>query len=251
MVIYLDGVMGLNFLVDWLLLLGVNRLAGYPAGTGRAAAAAAMGGGYAGACLLPGFSFLANNLWRLVCLGLMSMAAFGMSRSALNRGILFILLSMALGGLVLSLDVRNLPGLVACAGLLAAICRMGFRGAPMGRRLLPVIIRHQGRTAEFLALQDTGNTLHDPLTGERVLVADLSIAQQLLDLPLDALRDPVQALEKMPGLRLIPCHTVGGNGFLLGARCDQVCIDGICTGGLVAFTGETFPSGEYQGLTGG
>ena len=45
MVIYLDAFMGLNFLVDLCLLLGVNRLAGHPPGLFRAAAAAALGGG--------------------------------------------------------------------------------------------------------------------------------------------------------------------------------------------------------------
>lgn len=62
MVVYLDGVMGLNFLVDWLLLLGVNRMSGFPPGVGRTAAAAAMGGGYAGMCMVPGFAFLGSAL---------------------------------------------------------------------------------------------------------------------------------------------------------------------------------------------
>ena len=44
MVVYLDAFMGLNFLVDFCLILGVNRLSGHPPGVGRAAAAAALGG---------------------------------------------------------------------------------------------------------------------------------------------------------------------------------------------------------------
>ena len=43
MVVYLDLVMGLNFGVDFLLLLGTNHLAGFPPGYGRTAAAAALG----------------------------------------------------------------------------------------------------------------------------------------------------------------------------------------------------------------
>ena len=87
MVVYLDGVIGLNFLVDWCLLLGVNRLAGYRGGVGRAAAGAALGGGYAGMCIVPSFSFLSSTIWRVVSLGLMSAAAFGMNREALRPSI--------------------------------------------------------------------------------------------------------------------------------------------------------------------
>ena len=103
MAVYLDLVILLNFLVDFLLLMGTNRLAGYPAGMGRAAAASVFGGLYGGACLIPGFQFLGNILWRVVSLGLMGALAFGLDRSTLRRCVLFVLLSMALGGAALGL----------------------------------------------------------------------------------------------------------------------------------------------------
>lgn len=254
MIVYLDGVMGLNFLVDWLLLLGVNRMAGYPPGTGRTAAAAAVGGSYAGMCLLPGFSFLASNLWRMVSLAVVSMTAFGMNRSALSRGTLFVLLSMALGGLVISFDTGDIFGLVSCAGGLALLCHLGFRGKGPGRELLPVKISHRGREVELLALQDTGNTLRDPVTGEPVLVVDARMGSLLLGLEPEDFRDPVKTMGQklVPGLRLIPYRTVGNpGGFLLAVRCDQVLIGGRKTGGLVAFGSEEFTGREYHGLTGG
>ena len=97
MPVYLDVVILLNFLVDFFLLLGTNRLAGYPACIGRAAAAAALGGIYGGLCLIPGFGFLGNTFWRTVSLGLMGILAFGVDRGTLRRCVLFVLLSMALG----------------------------------------------------------------------------------------------------------------------------------------------------------
>lgn len=254
LVVYLDGVMGLNFLVDLLLLLGVNRLAGYPAGLGRAAAAAAVGGGYAGMCMVPSFAFLASNLWRTVSLAVMSMAAFGISPSALRRGTLFVLLSMALGGLVICFDSGNLWGLILCAGGLALLCHVGFQGKAGAKELVPVRIRHGLREAELLALRDTGNTLRDPLTGEQVLVVDAGIGKKLLDLDKEQLSDPVRTVREglIPGLRLIPYQTVGNSGgFLLALRCDQVRIGGRKAGGLVAFGPEQIGNGEYQGLTGG
>ena len=103
MTVYLDLVVLLNFLVDGLLLMGANRLTGYPAGWRRCALAAAVGGVYAGACMLPACRFLGNTLWRIVSLVSMAVIAFGWNFSALRRGTIFVLLSMALGGLASSM----------------------------------------------------------------------------------------------------------------------------------------------------
>lgn len=248
MVVYLDGVIGLNFLVDWMLLLGVNRLAGYPPGVGRTAAAAAVGGGYAGMCMVPSFGFLASGLWRMVSLALMSMTAFGMNRSAWSRGVLFVVLSMAMGGLALCFHTGSFPGLVITGAALAALCRMGLRGK-LGRQLLPVELRREGKTVRFLALVDTGNTLRDPLTGAPVLVASPEVAQELMGISAQMLKDPAGLVG--PGMRLIPCSTVGERGkLLLAVRCDSVRIGGKPASRLVAFGTEGF-GGEYQALTGG
>lgn len=252
MVIYLDGVMGLNFLVDWLLLLGVNRMSGFPPGIRRTAAAAAVGGGYAGMCLVPGFTFLASALWRGVSLGLMSLTAFGTGRSALRRGVLFVVLSMALGGLALSLSSGRFLEIVGCAGILALLCRIGFRGKAGAQRFVAATIRKNGQTLRLTALADTGNTLRDPVSGEAVLVADAKAAWTLLGLDRQALTDPVGTMAEHPeaGFRLIPYRTVGKSGtFLLGVRCDQVTIGGKEASGWVAFSPEEF--GEYEALTGG
>ena len=245
MVIYLDAFMGLNFLVDLCLLLGVNRLSGHPPGVKRAAAAAALGGGYAGACLVPGFAFLAGGLWRMVSLGLMGWTAFGPGRSGWQRSVLFVFLSMALGGLALSLDAGR-AGLPLCAGALALLARMGLRGR--GREFVTVTVTYGGKTLRATALKDTGNALRDPITGETVTVLSPELGEKL-GIPGEVLRDPVRS--PVPGLRLIPARTVGGGELLAAVRCERVAIGGQPGGRLVAFAREQFGNGEYQALTGG
>lgn len=243
LVIYLDAFMGLNFLVDLCLLLGVNRLAGHPPGLARAAAAAALGGGYAGMCLVPGFAFLGNGLWRGVSLGLMGWTAFGADRSGWRRSMLFVLLSMALGGLAVCFRTG---GLVLCAVVLALLSRMGLRS--FGKELVRVTVTYGGRTVRAMALRDTGNSLRDPITGENVTVLIPEIGERL-GIPGSVLRDP--GGELTPGLRLIPARTVGGGGLLAAVRCESVTIGGRAAGTLVAFARENFGNGEYQALTGG
>lgn len=254
MTVYVDVVMGLNFMVDFLLLLGTNRLAGYPPGVRRCILAAVIGGLYGGTCMMPGFRFLGNTLWRVVSLGLMGGVAFGFCLSAVRRVVLFVLLSMALGGIATGLGRGGAVPLILAAAGLCGLCALGFQGK-LGTSYLPVELSHRGRKLNLIALHDTGNTLTDPLTGERVLVVGADAAQQLLGLSQKDLLSPVEtvAAGKVPGLRLIPYRAVGQScGMLIAMRLDQVKVGRSVSRGLVAFTAEGLGmNGEYQALAGG
>lgn len=254
MEVYLDLLILLNFLVDLLLIMGTNRLSGYGTGWRRALPAAVLGGVYAGACVLPGFSFLGNTLWRIVSLSLMSVIAFGMNASGLRRGVLFILLSMALGGIALGLGSGGFWSLVLAAGIVCLLCVLGFRGRAGQQRYLPVTIRHGGKSVTLTALADTGNTLCDPVTGRPVLVVDGWVAGKLLSLTQEELVAPIQTMAsgRLPGLRLIPYSAVGqSTGLLLGVRADSVQLDGKEAEYIVAFAPQTLGHGQYQALAGG
>ena len=253
--VYLDLVMLLNFLVDFLLLLGTNRLSGFPGGPGRCALGALLGAVYSGACLLPGFSFLGNLLWRTVSLGLMGLAAFGWNRSALKRSGIFLLLSMALGGIALNFGRRDFPGLVLAAVLCWLLCRLAFGDTVGGREYVPVTLSYGGKTASLLALRDSGNTLRDPVTGEQVLVISGEVAQRLTGLTRQQLENPLEtmAIHSLPGLRLVPFRSVGqSGGMLLAMRFADVTIGSRQQSAIVAFAPEGMGQGSmYQALTGG
>lgn len=253
--IYLDVVVLLNFLVDYLLLLGTNRLAGFPGAYRRTALAAGLGALYSGCCLMPGFRFLGSLFWRSVCLMLMAGIAFGWNRSAVRRCGVFLLLSLAMGGLAMSVNRTDLPGLFFCAAGIWVLCRMAFGGQNGCREYVPLEIRYGGRCVRLLALRDTGNTLRDPVTARQVLVISREAACRLTGLGEDQLKNPMQTLlqHPLPGLRLIPYRTVGqSGGFLLAMTFEDVTIGTRKQRATVAFDTGSLGRGEvFQALTGG
>ena len=253
--VYLDLVMILNFLVDFLLLMGTNRLSGFPSAPGRCAMAAVFGSVYAGCCLLPGFHFLGNLLWRCVSLCLMAMMAFGMRRDAVKRGGVFLLLSLALGGMALCFAKQNFAALTLGAAGVWLLCRVSFGDGAVGQEFVPVTLRYGGKTASFTALRDTGNTLRDPITGEPVLVVSGEIGQTLTGLTQKQLSSPLETISSrpLPGLRLIPYHAVGNKGgLMLAMRFPGAMVGKKEQTVLAAFAAEGLgQNGMYQALTGG
>ena len=255
MTVYMDLVLGLNFVVDLLLLLGTNRLSGFPTGIRRAVPAALLGAVYAGVCMIPRFSFLGNSLWRWIFLCLMGMIAFGMNRSAWRRTGIFLLLSMAMGGIALGLERTGVLMLAMSAGLVCLLSRIGFGGSAVGREYIPITIREGEKTVSVIALMDTGNTLRDPVTGEQVLIVGPEEADRLLNLTREQLTHPLETMVTAgaPGLRLIPYSTVGNpGGMLLGKKFRDICAGDKRIQALVAFAPDRIGVGEgYQALAGG
>lgn len=255
MKVYVDAVMGINFVVDLLLLLGTNRLAGYPSDGKRLMAASLLGAVYSGFCLLPDFSFLGNTLWRLISLALMGGIAFGWSRSAARRCGVFLLLSLALGGFAVCLGRADIRVLALASLGLWCLCRLSFENVPGSREYVPLEITNGERHVKLLALHDTGNTLQDPVTGQQALVISPTAAFRLTGLTLHQLQNPLETLAErpVPGLRLIPFHTVGqGQGMMLAMSFEKVMINGRQQKRLVAFSPENFNrGGAFQALTGG
>ena len=247
--------MGLNFLVDFLLLLGTNRLAGCPSNKKRLAVSALLGAVYSGVCLLPDFRFLGNILWRLVVLAAMGSIAFGWNRNTIKCCSVFLFLSLALGGLAVSLGRADLRTLLLALGIIWLLSRMSFELGPEGREYIPLEIQYENRTVKLMALRDTGNTLQDPITGQQVLVISAAAATRLTGLTGQQLKEPLEtvAARVKPGLRLIPFRTVGqSGGMMLAMQFEHVVVDGKKRKAMVAFAPENFGgTASYQALTGG
>lgn len=247
--VYLDLMILLNVGVDLLLLVGTNRLSGFPTQWKRVVPAAVLGGGYSGVCLLRAFRFLRGCLWRMVFLGLIAVVAFGWNRSFWKRCAVFILLTMTLGGVALSLEAPGIPALILGGCGLWALCVLGFGDGIGKREYVTVSLSRQGKTCSVVALRDSGNTLRDPVTGESVLVVSGEVASKLTQLTPAQLRTPLETLSRNPGmgLRLIPFRSVGNNaGMMLGMRFSEVRIGERIQSAVVAFAAEGIGEGEIH-----
>lgn len=243
------------FLVDFFLLLGIERfVTGIPVYS-RIAAAAAVSGIYAGACLLPDFYFLGNILWRIVCLSIISVTAYGISRIALHKGVFYVLLNMALSGFLSLIGSRSVWSVAMAGGLILLLCLVGMWGVQELSKYVQVELRTGTKKICLTALRDTGNLLRDPVTGETVLVIGPESAMQLTGLSREQLASPIEAMisNPIPGLRLIPYHSVGNSGgMLLAMRLADVRIGQWQGSSLVAFAPNGIGSEEtYQALAGG
>lgn len=255
MIVYLDLVILLNIVVDFLLLISTNRLTGFPVGITRCLTGAVIGGVYSGLCLLPGLVFLQKWYWCIVVLAGITIVSFGWRFSTVRRGALFVLLSMTLGGITAGMDSVNMIPLILAGIAVVLLCTVGAADPLRGTKYVRAELIWKGERYDLTALVDTGNTLKDPISGSQVLVVNPQIASRLFQFTQKQLCDPVATIQKssIPGLRLIPYRSVGcPNGMLLGVSMDSVLINGQPSGKLIAFSPEDFGTDCcYQALTGG
>lgn len=251
---YAALVMVLNMVVQCLLLVGTSRMHKLSARWLAILLGGAIGGLYSGMCLLSRFSFLSASFWHFLILGIVGTVGFGVSVNGLRQVAVFILLNMALEGIVAGFGADNLWYCVAAVAVLGILCALGFRGGRGDGACVPVEISYAGKQIRVTALHDTGNMLTDPITGQQVLVVDPSVAYRITGLTRQQLRTPLDAITsaKLPGLRLVPYRTVGqGSAFLLALRM-QVKLGNKSGAYLVAFAPEMFGQGNsYQALAGG
>lgn len=240
---YTAQLMILYFVVDILLLFGIKRLHDRVPNIGRTALAALYGSIFAAVCLMPRFSFLNTFFWQLCGFAATGLMAFGTTPMGISGSMLYVLLHV-----VMQNRGRGAM-LMACGGFLIWVFFFRKNG---GALYIPVELNHNGRKLSVMALRDTGNCLRDPITGKPVLIIDAATAEGLTGLSRLQLGNPIETMGTIPGLRLIPYKTVGGSGFLLALRLQNVKIGSWQGSRLVAFSPEIFNfEGMYQALTGG
>ena len=220
-VIYVDSLFCLSLLTDYLLCLTAGRLCGLVLRRRRYLAAALLGALYSVAVFLPRLVFLSLPAGRLGCGLCMGMLAFGRERQPLR-----------------------------CTGVLLAVA------AVFGGALWAVVSLH-GREAGFLALEDTGNALSDPLTGRHVLVASPLALRPLLrdsaalftELPPVELLEALGQIPELAGcFRLLPYSDLSGSGLLPAFRPDRLLLDGEETADLLVAVSPNASGEGFEAL---
>ena len=119
--------------------------------------------------------------------------------------------------------------------------------------LIPIELHYCHKAVKLMALKDTGNMLHDPISGKPVLIVGADVAAELTGLTEKQLNTPVDTVGTIPGLRLIPYKTIGEQGkMLLAISVQNAIIDGRSENSVVAFAPMLLDEkGKYQALIGG
>ena len=252
--IYIDRLFLLNLIIDYFILLGSARVCGVKLRRWRYGIAAAVGALFAACSILPNTGFLSLAPIKLVFGILMALIAFGNEEKLLRCTVVFFAVSALFGGAVWAISLKSgvspsapfyaplsMPVLVVSFGIIYALLSLVFSGTAKnaGKQIACVFIEHGGKSAELRALRDTGNTLIDPVTGDRVLIASATI---LCKLNSGFENISPENLGEFPEykFRLIPYRAVGTSGGLLPAfRPEKITVDGqSCDDILVAVSSD-------------
>ncbi len=244
----------LNCVVEWILLMAVDRFSGLPTPGWKKVAASVATGAHGAVCLLPGAGFLADPAWRWGLLLMLGLMLYGSYPKMLPRLAVMLLLNFGVEGFQQLTDQTQLLAFALAGILIAMLCVFCFHDS-QGNRYVSVVLYLGQRRMELTALVDTGNTLRDPITGEGVLIVSHKVATALTGLTRQQLASPLETMEAgiLPGLRLIPYHSIGcDNGMMLAMRFDKAMIGGKERDLLVAFAPAGLgKEGTFQALAGG
>ena len=255
--VYADLLFLINAGMDGLCLLLTGKLLHRKIRTGRVAIAAIFGGIYAVVALFPdtkaGLSLLLDLA---VCLSMCGIAFGGRGsggiKGLLSQTVVYLLLSMALGGImtglyhllnragvaeILPFLTEGSDGPTSWLFLLLAVIGGGLSlwGGRMARRVrrvsfCTVTVELDGKKADLRGMVDSGNLLRDPIGGRVVICAQRDALAPILSPALQEMTSGASphrtalSPSESKRIRVIPTATATGNGLLFGLIPDRVSL---------------------------
>lgn len=272
MAFYADTYFVLNFIADFLLLTASGCICAVFTPKWRIFAAAIYGAFYSVFAFL-GPEIFSRIFMYLISAGIMLVIAFGAEKRFLKLYIVFFSLTAAFGGTIYAVNVSMGENILYRAGKGSSLVFVFVfltshflfsvvfkRSARDGTMLSTVEIFFKQKSVVFRALQDTGNSLTDPLTGRKVMVTSFERVKTLfpeIGLTFYEKNSASDIVEKVNSsgysFFLVPYKAVGTESGLLAAfKPDKVLIDGkISDGYIVAISpNDVGNGGAYTALMG-
>lgn len=240
-VIYVDVLIALNWLIDFLLLSAVARLSRAVVRRWRVVLAALFGGVCACMLLLPAFPTPIQMTVDVIIAALMVLLAFpfGSLRLFGKRTVLLFGVSAVFSGVV-SLLAQWFPGesIVSHNGnlymdispiMLTVFALVSYGGIRLCEHLLRrrvppggeyrVTVMDGGNEAVCRALYDTGLHLKEPFSGAAVILMEGSLIDRWAS---EDVRRALRENGAHPRIRRVPYRTVGGEGLIPAVRPQMV-----------------------------
>lgn len=274
MVIYVDSLIVLNLIVNYLILMATAKISGVVFSRIRLLIAAGFGATYAAAVLLPELYFLSGFAGKAVVCFVMTSIAFGLNKTTVRLALMTCGVSLAFAGaaMVVSLMGGNLLAnisvlyvpvdmktLLFVTVIVYVVLSLVYKktASRFSRSLGTAEISALGRKVQLKYLSDTGNSLTDPMTNAPVTVATMDVFRKISGVEPES--DPVVLLQKLHSrypdakTRLIPFSTIGNsNGIMLALKCESIKLEGYeIKGGLLAFSpNKICDDGSYEAIAG-
>lgn len=231
--VYVDVLIVVNMIIDWMMLLSVGRILKLRTKSRRILLGSAVGSVCSLVALLPRLAPPVNLIIDLVFAALMILAAYGRAspKSFIIRTVTLFAVSFSFCGIMVFICSVFHPSGIAVVNdvvyfnispvaliLLTISCFYALKlfgrltRKDIGKRICTVNITIRSFTAEFQALADTGCHVTEPFSGSFVIIADKSCLGNI-------------TISGSSG-RIIPYQSLGGSGMLEGIPADEVSIDG-------------------------
>lgn len=244
MIVYVDVLITINFIVDYLLLLISGRLCGTHLNRLRIVIAALVGGISSLILFLPPLTPWINIALKLLTSAALAGIAGGYHsmRSYAVRLFWLLAVSFVFAGLMLFLilisdgrvgfyqngvcyfrisALQMLSGSILAYIVLLFLQKLGKHGMVSGEEYR-VQITVEGKTGERYGVMDSQNCLIDLFTGTPVVIASPRLLGDLLPPSVErALHTP---MEGVPGVRMIVCTTVTGQELLPAFRPQRMLL---------------------------
>lgn len=281
--IYVDVLIAINFIIDYLLLTCLNKIVGRRNITLRISLSALVGSLSSLVIFFPQINLISQLIFKLI-VSLVMIAVLNKPISGkqfLKEFGLFYVITMFFGGIVFGLYTLVTPQnmivangamyfyvppvlLVGCIAI-SYIAVLIFKNV-LERSLIKagdysVIVSVLGKKQNFKGFVDTGNFLKDPFSDIPVVVCGISDAGSIIPKDLKHLIEKGEILDSSKimsldentrkGLRLIPYSAVGKKGVIPALRADfiEICSDNkmfISPNVYIAVSKDKIGGGDYN-----